>query len=303
MLALLGISVLAFCTAALVPGSPAEVLLGPAATPERQVELTRELGLDEPIPLRYLYWLRALVQGDMGESVLSQQPVVSLIGSALLVSLELAVFSMLLALLVALPLGLRVGFRSDRWWARPAMFLVTIGMSVPAYVTGLIFITVFAVNLGWLPPGGFVPFREDPVGNLKSMLLPTVTLALWLAPPIVRFIRASTVAVTREDYVAMARAKGVGNTRLLRRHIAPNAAIPAITYLGLQLGVLVSGAIVVEVIFSLPGMGRLGLNAVLDRDYPLIQGVVLVIALGYVCVNLLVDVLYGVIDPRVKVGG
>jgi peptide/nickel transport system permease protein len=162
-------------------------------------------------------------------------------------------------------------------------------------------IVIFSVKLGVLPAGGYVPFTHDPLQNLRAMILPSVTLSLYLAPPLVRFLRATAVGVSREDYVKAARAKGLSNRKVLFRHVAPNTFIPAITYLGLQVGLLISGAIITEVIFALPGMGRLGLNAILSRDYPAAQGVILVVAGGYVLVNLVVDLLYGVIDPRVRV--
>ena len=301
LLAFFGVSVLAFCTTALVPGNPADVLLGTYASPERVRAVTHSLGLDKPLPERYLYWLREALQGNLGSSTLSQQSVTSLLADGLKVTFELTLLSVLLALLFAIPLGLLVGSRNDRLWTRPTMFFVTIGMSVPGFVTGLILILIFSVKLGWFPPGGFVPITDDPVGNLKSMVLPSVTLAMWLAPPLARFLRATTVGVMREDYLTTARSKGMSDRRLLIRHVAPNAGIPMITYLGLQLGTLIGGAIVTEVIFALPGMGRLGLNAILDRDYPVVQGVVLVVAGGYILVNLLIDLLYGVIDPRVRV--
>jgi peptide/nickel transport system permease protein len=284
-----------------VPGNPADVLLGTYASPERVRAVTHALGLDKPLPERYLYWLREALQGNLGASTLSQQSVTSLLADGLKVTFELTLLSVLLALLFAIPLGLLVGSRNDRLWTRPTMFLVTIGMSVPGFVTGLIMILIFSVKLGWFPPGGFVPITHDPVGNLKSMVLPSVTLAMWLAPPLARFLRATTVGVMREDYLTTARSKGMSDRRLLIRHVAPNAGIPVITYLGLQLGTLIGGAIVTEVIFALPGMGRLGLNAILDRDYPVVQGVVLVVAGGYIVVNLLIDLLYGLIDPRVRV--
>jgi peptide/nickel transport system permease protein len=277
------------------------VLLGTYASPERVRELTHSLGLDQPLGLRYFYWLREAVQGNLGASTLSHDSVTSLLGRALTVTVELSLLALALALLVALPGGLWLGSRSDRWWTRPIMLLVTIGVSIPGFWLGLMLIVLFSVKLAWLPAGGYVPFVDDPVGNLKSMVLPSVTLAIWLAPPIVRFLRAATVGVMREDYVSTARSKGMSGSRLLARHVAPNAAIPTLTYLGLQLGTLIGGAIVTEVIFALPGMGRLGLNAILDRDYPVVQGVVLAVAAGYVALNLLIDVLYGLIDPRVRV--
>jgi peptide/nickel transport system permease protein len=151
-----------------------------------------------------------------------------------------------------------------------------------------------------LPPGGFVPLLQDPIGNVRSMVLPSITLSLYLAPPLVRFVRASVAQVRKEEYVKVARAKGVRRTRLLTRHVAPNALLPAVTYVGLQLGVLVSGALVTEVIFALPGMGSMGLNAILNRDYPLVQGVVLVVAVGYLIANMLVDLAYTMLDPRIR---
>jgi peptide/nickel transport system permease protein len=298
---LLGVSVLAFLMIAAVPGSAAEVLLGTSASPERVESLTQELGLDQPLPIRFLYWLEHAVRGDLGDSILSQQPVTSLLGDALVATAELSLFALVLAIAIAFPLGLLLGADRDRWWARVAMPLVSLGLSVPGYVIGLLLILLFSVELGWLPAGGYVAFTVDPAANLEAMILPTITLAFWIAPGLVRFLRAATVGVMREDFVAAARAKGVGHWRLLSRHVAPNAAIPALTYLGLQLGLLIGGALVVEVVFSIPGMGRLGLNAILDRDYPVVQGVVVVLAVGYVLLNLLVDLCYGLIDPRVRV--
>ena len=278
------------------------MLLGTYASEEAVAAVTHELGLDKPLVVRFGYWLKEVVQGDLGQSTLSHQPVTSLLGNALSVTLELSLAALLLALLVAVPTGLWLGARADRWWSRPAMLLVNLGVSIPGFWVGLMLIVVFAVELRLLPAGGWVSFADDPVGNVKAMILPTVTLAFWLAPPLARFTRATTIGVLREDYVATARAKGVGTARLLSRHVAPNAAIPTITYLGLQLGTLIGGATVTEVIFTLPGMGRLALTSILDRDYPVVQAVVLTLAAGYIVVNVLVDLVYAVVDPRVRVG-
>lgn len=301
LLALFGVSILAFCTTALVPGNPADVLLGTYASPERVREITHQLGLDQPLPVRYYHWLSEALHGSLGESTLSHQAITTLVGDAVRVTLELAALSSFLAVIVAVPIGLVIGSKNDRRWTRHVMFVLTIGMSVPGFVTGLILIIIFSVDLGWFPPGGYVPFTVDPVENLRSMVLPSVTLALWLAPPLARFLRATTVGVMREDYMTTAKSKGMSDRRLLARHVSPNAGIPMITYFGLQLGTLISGAIVTEVIFALPGMGRLGLNAILDRDYPVVQGVVIIVAGGYIVVNLAIDILYGIIDPRVRV--
>jgi peptide/nickel transport system permease protein len=301
LVALFGVSTLAFFITALVPGNPAEVILGPEATPARLAAVSHEFGLDKPIWIRYSLWLQHTLRGDLGISTLSQQSVTSLLGDALPVTLELSLFSLLLAVAFALPVGLWLGANSRSWWARPIMFTITVGVSVPGFWVGLMLILVFAVKLGILPPGGFVSLRDDPLQNLRYMLLPSVTLALYLAPPLVRFLRSTVVSVLRDDYIKTARAKGISYSSVLFRHVAPNSLIPALTYLGLQLGVLISGAIITEVIFALPGMGSLGLNAILNRDYPVVQGVVLVVASGYVLANMIVDLTYTLIDPRVRV--
>jgi|ERR1051326_5147442 peptide/nickel transport system permease protein len=299
--ALFGVTLLSFFTAALIPGNPAYVLLGSYATPDRVAALTRDWGLDAPLPIRYLTWLRHALAGDLGESVFSKQPVTAFLANSLPVTLELSLMALTLALAVAIPLGLLLAFNSRRWWSRPLMLISTVGVSIPGFWTGLLLVLLFAVKLQVLPSGGYVAFTEDPAGNLTHMALPTLTLAMFLAPPLVRYLRSSAVAILSEPYVKTARSKGISTARLLTRHVAPNALIPMLTFLGLQIGTLISGAIVTEVIFALPGMGRLGLDAILNRDYALVQGVVLVVAAGYVVTNLAVDLLYGLVDPRIRV--
>ncbi|HTN97303.1 MAG TPA: ABC transporter permease, partial [Nordella sp.] len=188
----------------------------------------------------------------------------------------------------------------DRWWTRPLSGLVTLGISVPGFWVGLMLIVLFSMTLKLLPSGGYVPMSRSVSGNLRAMILPVLTLAIYLIPALVRFVRVTAATVLREDYIDTARAKGAGNWRILLQHVAPNTLIPTITYIGLQLGVLISGAIIIEIIFSIPGLGRLGMNAVLNRDYPVIQGVVLLAATGYVVVNLLIDLGYSLIDPRIR---
>jgi peptide/nickel transport system permease protein len=301
LLTLACVSALAFFATALAPGNPASVLLGNMATPERVAAVSRRLGLDQPLTTRYLLWLEQTAQGDLGTSNLSFKPVASLLGAAFPVTLELAALSLALAVVVALPAGLVMAQQRDRHWTRVAMAAITLGVSVPGFWVGLILIVVFAVGLRVLPSGGYVAFAKDPASNLRHMVLPTVSLAIYLAPALVRFVRVTALAVLREDYIDTARAKGISGARVLFRHAAPNTLIVTLTYIGLQLGVLISGAIVIEVIFALPGLGRLGMAAVLNRDYPVIQGVVLVVASAYVVVNFLVDISYGMIDPRVRI--
>jgi peptide/nickel transport system permease protein len=300
LLTLFCVSALAFFATALAPGSPASVLLGNMATPERVAAVSKQFGLDKPLPTRYLVWLNQTLHGNLGTSNLSFRPVTSLLGSALPVTLELAALSLALAVLTAFPTGLMLAQQRERKWTKPAMVAITIGVSVPGFWVGLILIVVFAVELRVLPSGGYVPFSEDPIGNLRCIVLPTLSLAIYLIPALVRFVRVAAQAVLREEYIDTARSKGISVGRLLFRHVGPNTLVVTLTYIGLQLGVLISGAIVIEVIFALPGIGRLGLTAVLNRDYPVVQGVVLVAAAGYVIVNFLVDLAYGLIDPRIR---
>jgi peptide/nickel transport system permease protein len=298
---LICVSALAFFATALAPGNPAAVLLGNMATPERVEAVNKLMGLDQPLPVRYGIWLKEVLKGNLGTSNLSFRPVVGLIGSALPATLELAALSLLVTVLISIPLGLLMAQKQQSWWTQPLSGFVTLGISVPGFWVGLLLVIVFSLWLHVLPSGGFVPFSRNPGGNLRSMVLPTLTLVIYLTPSLVRFVRVAAAAVLREDFVDTARAKGVGMGRIMLRHVAPNTLISTITYIGLQLGLLISGAIIVEVIFAIPGIGRLGMSAVLNRDYPVIQGVVLVAAAGYVLVNLLVDLAYSLIDPRVRI--
>lgn len=294
------VSALAFFATALAPGNPASVLLGNLATPERIAAITEQMGLDKPLPIRYAIWLKETLQGNLGTSNLSFKPVNDLVLAALPPTLELAALSLALAVIIAIPIGLILAQNRNRWWTRPLSGLVTLGISVPGFWVGLMLIVLFSMTLKLLPSGGYVPMSRSVSGNLRAMILPVLTLAIYLIPALVRFVRVTAATVLREDYIDTARAKGAGTWRILLQHVAPNTLIPTITYIGLQLGVLISGAIIIEIIFSIPGLGRLGMNAVLNRDYPVIQGVVLLAATGYVVVNLLIDVAYSLIDPRIR---
>ncbi|MFZ5673545.1 MAG: ABC transporter permease [Pseudomonadota bacterium] len=294
------VSALAFFATALAPGNPAAVLLGNLATPERIAAVTEQMGLDKPLPIRYAIWLKEMLQGNLGTSNLSFKPVNDLVFAALPPTLELAALSLVLAVVIAIPMGLVLAQNRDRWWTRPLSGLVTLGISVPGFWVGLLLIVLFSMTFKLLPSGGYVPMSRSVSGNLRAMILPVLTLAIYLVPSLVRFVRVTAANVLREDYIDTARAKGAGQWRILLEHVAPNTLIPTLTFIGLQLGVLISGAIVIEIIFSIPGLGRLGMNAVLNRDYPVIQGVVLLAATGYVVVNLLIDLAYSLIDPRIR---
>jgi peptide/nickel transport system permease protein len=294
------ISLVTFLTTALVRGDAASVLLGPTATPERTAEVRQRLGLDQPLPIRYFKWVGQVLQGNLGESVLNRQPVSSLISNALRVTLEQIVFAMLIAVVIALVVGIVAAIARGTWLDQLLMTVALIGTSVPTFWLGLILIYVFSVRFQLLPASGFVRFTDDPVANLKGMILPSFALGVYLAGPLARFIRSSLIETFGQPYVMTARAKGLAESRVVRSHAMKNALIPSVTFAGLQVGGLLGGAIVTEVVFNLPGMGSLALSAVFNRDFPVVQGVVLVVACGYVVINIVVDMIYILLDPRIR---
>ncbi len=293
------ISVVTFLTTALVRGDAASVLLGPTATPERTAEVRKRFGLDQPLPVRYVKWMGQVLQGDLGNSILNRQSVTSLVGSALRVTLEQIVLAMLFAGITALLVGIVAAVFRGSWIDRLLMTVALIGTSVPTFWLGLVLIYVFSVRWQLLPPSGFVPFTVDPIANLKAMVLPSFALGVYLAGPLARFIRSSLIETLQTQFVTTARAKGLNESRVMRGHALKNALIPTVTFAGLQIGGLLGGAIVTEVVFSLPGTGSLALNGILNRDFPVIQGVVLVVACGYVLINIGVDLVYVLLDPRI----
>jgi peptide/nickel transport system permease protein len=299
---LLVISVVTFLTIALVPGDAASVILGPTATPERAAQVRKRFGLDQPLPVRYAKWMGQVLRGDLGNSILNRQSVTSLLGPALRVTLEQIVLAMLLASSIALVVGVAAAALRGTWIDSALMGFALIGTSVPTFWLGLVLIYVFSVRWKLLPPSGFVPFSEDPVANLRSMVLPSLALAVWLAGPLARFVRSSLIEVLRTQFVTTARAKGLSERGVMRGHALKNALIPTVTFAGLQIGGLLGGAIVTEVVFSLPGIGSLALSGIQNRDFPVVQGVVLVVACGYVLINIAVDIGYVLLDPRIRFG-
>lgn len=297
---LLVISVVTFLTTALIRGDAASVLLGPTATPERVAEVRQRFGLDQPLPVRYVKWIGQVVRGDLGNSVLNKQPVTSLVGSALRVTLQQIVLAMLLATVIALAVGITAALFRGTWVDRLLMGFALVGTSVPTFWLGLLLIYVFAVRYQVLPPSGYVPFTENPVANVRSLLMPSFALGVYLAGPLARFVRSSLIETMQAQFITTARAKGLAERGVLRGHALKNALIPSVTFAGLQIGALLSGAIVTEVVFSLPGTGTLALNGILNRDFPVVQGVVLVVACGYVLINIVVDLVYILLDPRIS---
>ena len=286
-----------------LPGDPARVLAGEESDPQAISEVRAEYGLDQPLPVQYARYLGKAFTGDLGKSVRTGLPVTNVIAHALPVTLELALLAMLVAVLIGLSTGViaAVRRRGPLEWGSNTVALL--GLSIPNFWFGQMGILLFAVILGVLPASGFVPFLDDPVQNLRRMIMPAIVLGSAISAVIMRQTRSAMLESLTADYVRTARAKGLPRHQVILGHALRNSLIVVTTVVGLQLGILISGAVVTESIFVLPGFGRLTLDAVFTRDYPLIQGVVLITATAYIVLNLLVDLLYSVIDPRIRVGG
>ncbi|MDP3691001.1 ABC transporter permease [Bradyrhizobium sp.] len=299
---LLAVSLLTFLIASLLPGDLAYTILGDQATPEKVAALRRDMGLDQPIWWRYLSWLGNVVQGDFGRSFRTGQTVLQAVAERLPVSLELMLLAQIGALTIGIPLAIACAVRSgsafDRFMTGTAFSM----LSVPAFLSAILLIYLFAVELRWLPATGYIPFHEDPVGNLRCFLLPALTLALGEWPVLMRVLRSDMIATLQEDYIAMARAKGLKPSRILLVHALKPSSLTLVTVTGINIGRLIGGTVIVESIFALPGIGRLLLNAIFTRDLIILQGVVLIVALGYVMINFIVDLLYAVLDPRIRHG-
>ncbi|MFC7376753.1 ABC transporter permease [Brachybacterium sp. GCM10030267] len=286
-----------------LPGDPALAMAGEEATPEQVAAVRTELGLDEPLPVQFLAFLQSIVTGDLGASTRTGQPVTQMIATTLPVTMWLSGFAILVAVIVGITLGMLAERRRGRPEEVGANLFALIGLSVPNFWLGLLAILLLAVGLGWFPASGYVDVLEDPIRGIHHLFLPSVILGTSLAAVITRQTRASMIETMSTDYVRTARATGIGRGRILLRYGLRNSLIVLVTIVGLQLGALISGAVVTERIFALPGLGRLTLDAVFARDYPVIQAVVLVITAGYVLINILVDVLYSVINPQIRTGG
>lgn len=292
LVVVLGVSLTVFLLIHLVPGDPVEVMLGDSARAADRAALRHELGLDLPLWQQLSDWLGGLAQLDLGQSLHSRRPVSEVLAERLPATAELTAAALAVALLVALPLGIAAAMGRGGWWDRSAMTVSLLGVSVPNFWLGPLLIMVFSLGLGWFPVSG-----SDAPG---SLVLPAITLGTALAAVLARMIRGSLLEVLGEDYIRTARAEGLGPMRVMLRHALPNALLPVVTLLGLQLGALLGGAVITETVFSWPGVGQLMVEAIQKRDYPLVQGCVLLISIIYVLVNTLTDLLYGWIDPRVR---
>jgi peptide/nickel transport system permease protein len=302
-LTLLLISLIVFAGVRMIPGDPARVLAGTDADAAGLEEIREKYGLDAPLPVQYVRWLALAVRGDLGESIRTRTSVAATVATKLPITIELAVLSLLVALSLAIPAGVVAAVRRNTVWDVLASGLSLGGVSIPNFWLGIMLILLVSVRLGWLPASGFVPLVEDPVGNLKRMVMPALVLGTGLAAVLMRQTRNAMIEVLSADYVRTARAKGLAQGAVVVRHALRNGLIPVVTILGLQMGALMGGAVVTEQIFVLPGFGRLIVEAVFTRDYPVVQGVVLITASSYVLINLLVDVSYTVLNPRIRIRG
>ena len=300
---LFGVSVIIFTMLRLVPGDPAIYVAGPEATPQVLAAVRHRMGLDQPIPVQYGLWLVQALQGDFGRSFVNGIPVTQLVWQRVPATLELALGGMLFTLLIGFPLGILAAIRRDTFWDHLVAAMSATGLGVPVYWLGILMIMLFALSLGWLPPGGRTEFRDGLVPALTSLLLPTFCLGVSHAPILTRFLRSSILDVLHEDYVRTARAKGLPSGPIMRRHVLTNALIPVVTVLGIVFGRLLGGVVITEAVFSWPGMGSMIITAIGNRDYSLVQATILLVVVAFIVINLLVDLVYGWLDPRLRLGG
>lgn len=299
----LGVSILTFWVLNLIPGSAAQQLLGAEATPEQIRALEEQMGLNRPAYIRYLDWLGGAVQGDLGRSFVSGQPVAGQLGERLVVSAELVGLALFCSLALAVPVALLAAYKPNRLFDRISMFVSVTGLSIANYVLALVLVLVFAVQLAMFPAIGYVPFAEDPVENLRSMVLPAAAIAFPLFCFYTRFLRGDLVdQLQGQDYIVTAQAKGIGPWQVLLRHAFRNSSFGLITVVGLNLSTLIGATVIIESIFAIPGLGQLMLQAINTRDVLVVQACVIVFAVVTVLANLITDLLYAVLDPRIRYG-
>ena len=297
---LLVVAVVVFMLVRLTPGDPARVLAGEDATPEQIKMLRRDMGIDGPLPTQFAVWVARAVRGDFGRSLFNRFPVRRIIGQHAGPTLMLSAMAVTVALTIGIPLGVVSGVYRNSWWDQGGLAIAMLGAAIPTFWLGLFLIVLFAVNFGWLPAAGFRSPSEGIGQSLRYLVLPALTLGVPSSALIIRFVRSSLLDVIAADYVRTARAKGLAQRAVIFRHAVRNALVPILTVVGLTFAALMGGAVVTETVFAIPGMGQLVVQSVLRRDYPVIQGVTLVVATSYVIINLIVDLLYFLVDPRVK---
>jgi len=297
----LGITLVVFATMKLIPGDPIIALLQDNYTEELAAELRNKLGLDRPLPIQYGIWLRDLFSGNWGRSIISREPVLDEILRRLPITMELLVLALLFALLISIPIGVISAVKRNTPVDYGAMTFAMLGISLPEFFLGGLLLLFFSLSLQWLPATGYVPFFQDPVANFRHLVLPALTLGMTRAALIARLVRNSMLEVIRQDYIDTARAKGLAEFLVINKHALKNALIPTVTVVGLQIGYLIGGAIIVESLFAIPGIGSFGIDAILQRDYPMVQAFSVVAASGFILSNFLVDIVYTYLDPRIRV--
>ena len=297
---LLLVMAMVFVVFRLIPGDPAQLILGSNPNPEALAALRSKMGLDQPIPVQFARWLSSAIRGDLGTSRIDDQPVLTLVLSKFPVTFELAFVSMVLGCLIGIPAGIISAVKRDSWVDLVARVVGLFGFSVPNYWLAILLVIIFTLKLGWLPPAGYAAPSENLQAHLRYLILPAITMSLPIAAEQMRFLRASMLDVINQDYIRTARAKGLDPRLVVVRHALKNALIPFLTITGLQFGFLLGGSVVIEQIFSWPGIGWLTYQSISSRDYAVVQGTVLLGAVGFLLINLLVDIGYSVLDPRIR---
>jgi peptide/nickel transport system permease protein len=296
------VTMFVFALQKLLPGDPALALAGEERDPQVLEYIRAKYRLDDPIPIQYLAWVGGILQGDLGISLKTDLPVTHLIWQKLPITIELAILSMLVAVLIGIPAGITAAVRKGDALDFTANVVALSGISIPNFWLGVMLILLFAVELRWLPASGFVPITENPVANLQSMILPSIVIGTGLAATLMRHTRGAMLAVLRSDYIRTARAKGLLPPAVILKHAFRNALVPIVTLSTLLFGELIGGAVLTEQVFNIPGFGKLVVDAVFNRDYAVVQGVVLCVAAAFILLNLLADILYVLINPRMRIG-
>lgn len=294
------VALFVFLLLRLTPGDPAAILAGDTATPEQLEKIRESLGLNEPLFRQFFNWIFQLLQGDFGTSILSGKPVIELIADRMEPTISLALTTIFLSVLIAVPLGVLAAWKQGTLIDRFVMLISVLGFSVPVFVIGYLMISLFSMELNWFPVQGFRPIGDGLGDFLRRIALPTFTLTLLYIALIARITRTSMLEILGDDYIRTARAKGLPESRVLMRHALRNCSVPIITVVGIGFALIISGVVVTESVFNLPGLGRLTVDAVLSRDYPVIQAVILLASLIYVVINLLIDIAYVLLDPRIR---
>lgn len=294
------VMVMIFFLIHLIPGDPAAIIMGEDASPDELAVVRHELGLDKPLPVQFVVWFGKLLRGDFGRSIHSKRPVIQSIRERFPVTLTLTTLALFISVTLAVPTGILAARFHNTGRDYFFMLITLLGVSIPGYWLGLMGLLLFSVNLGWFPATGYVALTEDFWQGLRYMILPSTTLGLYMAAVVARMTRSSMLEVLRLEYITHARAKGLGEWKVLTKHALKNAFAPTLTTIGLQYGLLLGGAVITETVFSLPGLGSYVVVSIYNRDYPVVQGCILFISLVYVVINLIVDLLYGYFDPRIE---